>query len=114
MPQSRLQQNTAKTAPSQAQKEQAARWFEDLRGRFCAMLEGLESEHSSSATFARKAWQRATPDNLPGGGGEMALLHGQLFEKAGVNVSTVFGHFSPDFRKQIPGAEGARAVVPSA
>lgn len=103
---------------TQAQKEKAALWFEELRGKIVAALEAIERDYlekplacapapiSSAPVFVYKDWQRQTPDGLPGGGGRMALLKGNVFEKAGVNVSTVYGHFSPEFRKQIPGAEG--------
>ena len=54
--------------------------------------------------FSLKPWSRTDPTGEPGGGGRMAMLHGRVFEKAGVHSSTVFGTFAPEFAKQIPGA----------
>jgi coproporphyrinogen III oxidase len=87
---------------SEEQKREAEAWFGALRDRICAALEAIEDEFDPAAKsrFERKDWAREG-----GGGGTMAMLKGRVFEKAGVNISTVHGEFSPEFRKQIPGAE---------
>jgi coproporphyrinogen III oxidase len=87
-------------------QQQAARdWFEALRTRICDAFEAIEHEAGSDAAFAFTPWERTDPDGSPGGGGVRGHMTGQIFEKVGVNVSTVAGQFSPDFAASVAGAE---------
>jgi coproporphyrinogen III oxidase len=88
------------------EQQQAARdWFESLRSRICAAFEQLERESGSDAGFVYTPWDRTDVTGGPGGGGVRAQMMGQVFEKVGVNVSTVGGRFSDEFAASIPGAE---------
>jgi coproporphyrinogen III oxidase len=87
-------------------QQQAARdWFESLRDRVCAVFEKIEREAGSHAGFVFTPWGRTDASGEPGGGGVRGQMTGKVFEKVGVNVSTVGGKFSPEFAKSIPGAE---------
>ena len=87
-------------------QQQAARdWFEALRTRICEAFEAIEREAGSDARFEFVPWDRTDDDGTPGGGGVRGQMAGKVFEKVGVNVSTVGGQFSREFASQIPGAE---------
>jgi coproporphyrinogen III oxidase len=85
----------------------AEAWFAAFRDRICAAFEAVEDElaegpHAGCRRVASPSPQWTRPE---GGGGTIGLMRGRVLEKVGVNISTVHGEFSADFRKQIPGAE---------
>jgi coproporphyrinogen III oxidase len=92
-------------------KSRAKSWFESLRDSICTAFESIEADYAGplsdrpAGRFERKSWLRPRDDGKDAGGGTMALMKGRVFEKVGVNVSTVYGKFAPEFAKTIPGAD---------
>ena len=87
--------NSLRSDESESEKKIAQEWFRELRDQFCKKFEEIDGEK-----FTRKTWKHSGE-----GGGEMSTLKGNVFEKVGVNISTVKGEFKEDFRKQISGTE---------
>ena len=95
---------------NQARKQTASEWFQSLQSQIIDEFESLEREavpplyHGDAGVFERTPWKRGDGgEDL--GGGVMAIMKGRFFEKVGVHFSEVYGEFSEEFRKQIPGAE---------
>ncbi len=102
------------------EKNRARDWFEGLRDRICATFEALETAQDAGpfadlppGRFERKETRRTGAESgEDAGGGVMAVMRGgRVFEKVGVNVSTVFGALAPEARRsltarrEIPGLE---------
>jgi coproporphyrinogen III oxidase len=97
--------------PETEQQTQATRWFETLRDSICSAFESIERDYDGPLSdrapgqFERTSWTRPDAEAGNGGGGVMSAMRGRVFEKVGVNVSTVSGVFSEAFRKEVTGAE---------
>jgi coproporphyrinogen III oxidase len=85
--------------------ERARTWFETLRDDICGAFEAIEREAGCDATFQYTPWERTEEGNGDPGGGTQGLIKGKVFEKAGVNVSTVRGNFPEEFAASINGAD---------
>ena len=119
---------------ARAQKARAAAWFAALRDRICAAFEALEDAQDAGpfAGAARRPLRAharpaaPAPDGEDAGGGVMAVMReGRVFEKVGVNVSTVHGALGAEAQRSLtartrdprprrrPAASGPRASASS-
>lgn len=101
-----------------SQKTQASAWFEDLRDQIISTFVDLETTQTDgpmadfpAGVFEQKATQRTADDGSEAGGGLMSVMRGgRVFEKVGVNTSTVFGKLGAGAQKSmaargVPGME---------
>ncbi len=100
----------------EAKKSTASAWFASLRDNICAAFEALEDTQTfgphANLPAGRFELSKTERDGGKGGGGEMSVMRGgRLFEKVGVNISTVHGALSPMMinamkaRKEVPGLD---------
>jgi coproporphyrinogen III oxidase len=79
-------------------------WVLSLQDSICAEFELLEQ---SEARFSWQSWQRDESGGDSLGGGLIRLMRGTVFEKVGVNTSTVFGPITEQMRATIPALDGS-------
>ena len=85
----------------EVQKKISRNWFKILQDVICNEIEILEKR---STKFTAKNWNKSS--TIDEGGGEYRILrNGRIFEKVGVNFSEVYGKFTKEMRKNIPGAK---------
>ena len=82
-------------------KKIARNWFKILQDVICKDIEEIEKKNN---IFKIKNWKR-NPIKDEGGGEFRIFKNGKVFEKVGVNYSEVYGKFSKQIRKKIPGTE---------
>jgi coproporphyrinogen III oxidase len=80
-------------------KKMADSWFSYLQAQICKEFEILEEKNNK---FIKRDWYKK--NKKEGGGTSFIMSGGNIFEKVGVNKSTVSGRFKKEFRSKILGA----------
>jgi len=109
-------ENTPEMTP---QKSRASAWFLDLRNQICSAFEALEDAQTSgphaalpAGRFERKQTTRDSGDGTDAGGGEMSVMRqGRVFEKVGVNISTVYGSLGPAAQRSMSARTGMGGIA---
>jgi len=81
-------------------------WFVSLQEQICEQFETIEKKFSKTKKikkFTRRIWRKNNSNE--GGGLSLLLNNGSVFDKVGINHSTVSGKFRKKFRSKILGAE---------
>ena len=109
-------ENTPDMTP---QKARASAWFEALRNQICTAFEALEDAQNQgpftelpAGRFERKPTRRDNGDGTDAGGGEMSVMRqGRVFEKVGVNISTVYGTLGAAAQRSMTARKGMGQIA---
>ena len=94
--------------PVNIKKKNTSVWFKSLQSKIINQFQLLENETSKESgkktkKFFKREWKKK--NKREGGGVSYLLSGGELFDKVGVNQSTVSGQFEKSYRSKILGAE---------
>lgn len=91
---------------SKKQKQEVEKWFSNLRNEICTSFENIENSQTRGPFCdlppGRFELTNTSRDQGNGGGGLMSVMRGgRVFEKVGVNISTVYGNLNPLMQKSM-------------